>query len=64
MNEADAIHRCEVLDIVARYFPDGAAAAEYMKLCEKKRGKAAADKLRDDVREEWKKRRVEMLGQA
>lgn len=59
MTEADAIHRCEVLDIIARYFPDGEAAAEYMKRCEKNRGKAAADKLRDDVRAEWKKRLAE-----
>ena len=35
-----------------------------MQLVEKKRGHLAAQRLRDDVRAEWKKRRVEMAGQA
>jgi hypothetical protein len=39
-------------------------AKEYFELVEKKRGHLAAQRLRDDVRAEWKKRRVEMAGQA
>ena len=35
---------------------DGDKAKEYFELVEKKRGHLAAQKLRDDVRNEWKKR--------
>lgn len=56
---ADTLHACEVRDIVRRFFPDGHAAAEFMEQVEKKRGHLAAQKLRDDVRAEWKKRQKE-----
>jgi len=52
------MHECEVRDVIKRYYPDGAAAKEYLDLCEKKRGKVAADRLRDDVRAEWRKLKV------
>lgn len=58
------LHLYEVRDVVRRFFPDGDAAAEYLGLVEKKRGKAQADKLRDDCRALWKQRQIEMAGQA
>lgn len=50
------MHRCEVRSAIRMYYPDGRAAAAYFDGVEKARGKEAADKLRNDVRAEWKKR--------
>lgn len=50
------MHRCEVRSVIRMYYPDGRAAAAYFDGVEKARGKEAADKLRNDVRAEWKKR--------
>lgn len=61
--EADR-HACEVKAVMRQCYPDGQKAAEYMHEVEKKRGKEAADRLRDDVRAAWKKRRIEEAGQA
>lgn len=58
------LHPYEVRDVVRRFFPDGDAAAGYFVMVEKKRGKAQADKLRDDCRALWKQRQIEMAGQA
>lgn len=55
----DDRHACEVRDVVRRFYPDPKAAAEYMNLCEKHRGKAAADRLRADVRKAFFARRDE-----
>jgi hypothetical protein len=52
------MHECEVRDVIKRFYPDGDAAKEYLDLCEKKRGKAAADSLRNAVRAEWMKLKV------
>lgn len=49
------LHRCEVLAIVNRYFPDGDPKPFFADV-EKHRGKAAADLLRADCREEWRRR--------
>ena len=48
---------CEVRDVIKRFYPDGAAAKEYLDACEKKRGKDAADRLRDAVRAEWRRKK-------
>lgn len=61
---ADDLHKCEIKAVMRRCYPDGKKAAEYFELVESKRGHLAAQRLRDDVREEWKKRRVELAGQA
>lgn len=50
------MHSCEVRSVIRMYYPDGRAAAAYLDGVEKARGKKAADKLRNDVRAEWKKR--------
>ena len=60
----DDRHRCEVKSVIRRFFPDGNAAAEYFALVEKKRGKPAADRLRNDVRVAWRQRRIDEAGQA
>ena len=63
---AAELFRCEVQSVIRKCYPDGNAAAEYFKLVEAKRGKAAADKLRDACRDVWKVRKVadSMAGQA
>lgn len=61
---ADELHQCEIKAVMRKCYPDGNKAADYFELVEKKRGHLAAQKLRDDVRAEWKKRRVEEAGQA
>ena len=50
------MHSCEVRSVIRMYYPDGRAAAAYLDGVEKARGKKAADKIRNDVRAEWKKR--------
>lgn len=50
-------HRCEVQWIIRAYYPKTEPVTEYLNAVEKKRGKEAADKLRVDCREAWKKRR-------
>jgi hypothetical protein len=50
------LHRCEVITVVRRYFPDGDPKPFFADV-EKKRGKEAADKLRADCRKEWASRR-------
>jgi len=61
---ADELHRCEIKAVMRQCYPDGDKAKEYFELVEKKRGHLAAQRLRDDVRAEWKKLRVEMAGQV
>ena len=61
---ADELHQCEIKAVMRQCYPDGNKAADYFELVEQKRGHLAAQKLRDDVRAEWKKRRVEEAGQA
>lgn len=50
------LHRCEVLCIVNRYFPNGDPKPFFADV-QKHRGQVATDKLRDDCRSEWKKRK-------
>lgn len=64
VTSTEELHDCEIKAVMRQCFPDGNKAAEYFEVVEKKRGHLAAQRLRDDVREEWKKRRVEMAGQA
>lgn len=47
-------HECEVRDCIKRFYPRGAAMAAHLELVEKRRGKLAADRLREDVRAAWK----------
>ena len=54
---SDELHRCEVQAVMRQFYPDGDKAKEYFELVEKKRGHLAAQKLRDDCREEWKRRK-------
>jgi len=49
----EELHRCEVVGIVRRYFPNG-DPNPFFKMVEEKRGKAAAEKLRTDCRAAWK----------
>lgn len=49
----DELHRCEVITIVNRYFPDGDPKPFFADV-EKRRGKESADKLRTDCRTLWK----------
>lgn len=58
---AEELHRCEVKAVIRQCYPDGEKAKEYFELVESKRGHLAAQKLRDDVRAEWVKRKA---GQA
>ena len=48
-------HECEVRDCIRRFFPRGAAMAAHLALVERKRGKPAADRLRADLRQAWKR---------
>ena len=52
----DELHRCEVITVVRRYFPEGDPKPFFADV-EKKRGKESADKLRADCRVAWAKRR-------
>lgn len=54
--EATEAHRfaCEIRYVLALRGKEARKA--YLDLCEAKRGKAAADKLRDAVRAEWNRR--------
>ena len=53
------MHSCEVRSVLRRCYPRGEEAKEYFSLVEKHRGKESADRLRDDVRAEWIKRKNE-----
>ena len=53
---AEELHRCEVLTIVNRYYPDGEPKPFFAEV-KKHRGKVATDKLMDDCRAEWMKRK-------
>ena len=61
---SDDLHRCEIKAVMRQCFPDGKKAAEYFEVVEKKRGHLAAQRLRDDVRAEWKKLLIEEAGRA
>lgn len=50
---ADELHRCEVLSVIRRYFPNGDPKPFFADV-EKFRGKVAADRLRNDCRTLWK----------
>jgi len=49
-------HECECRDVVARYYPDGDSINAHFSEVEKKRGKDAADRLREGCRPIWKER--------
>ena len=49
----DELHRCEVITVVRRYFPEGDPKPFFADV-EKKRGKESADRLRNDCRTLWK----------
>ena len=51
-------HECEVRGTVDRLYPDGAAMGEFLAEVEKKRGAAAAERLRVDCRVEWVARKA------
>lgn len=51
------MHKCEVMAVMRQCYPDGGKAKEYFAKVKKERGHLAEQRLRDDVREEWKKRR-------
>ena len=53
------LHRCEVLTIVNRYFPNGDPKPFFEKV-EKHRGAGPAKRLRDDCREAWAKHRAKV----
>lgn len=61
---SDDLHKCEIKAVIRQCYPNGNKAAEYFNGVEKSRGKAAADRLRNDVRTEWKRRKIEEAGQA
>ena len=61
---AEELHDCEVKAVIRQCYPHGDKAKEYFELVEKKRGHLAAQRLRDDVRAEWKKRLIEEAGRA
>lgn len=52
----EELHRCEVLTIVNRYFPHGDPKPFFADV-KKHRGKVETDRLRDDCRAEWIKRK-------
>ena len=54
---AEELHRCEVQSVIRRYFPNGDPKPFFAEV-ENKRGKDAADCLRNDVRAAWKQRRI------
>ena len=58
---AEELHSCEIKAVIRQCYPDGDKAKEYFEVVEKKRGHLAAQRLRDDVREEWKKRLNEAM---
>lgn len=49
---AEDLRRFEVRDVIRRYYPNG-PVAEYFKIVEKHRGKAATDSLKADCRIAW-----------
>lgn len=46
-------HACEVRDCIRRFYPDGGRMANHLKLVAKRRGQAAADRLRADALIAW-----------
>ncbi len=48
------MHECEVRDCIKRFYPDGNAMAAHLDLVDKRRGKEAGNRLREDVRRAWK----------
>ena len=50
---ADELHRCEVITVVRRYFPNGDPKPFFADV-EKFRGKFAAERLRNDCRTLWR----------
>ena len=50
------LHRCVVQSVISSYFSDG-DPKPFFEDVQKHRGKVAADKLRDDCRAEWIKRK-------
>lgn len=59
-----ARHEAEVRYIVHKYFPNGDQAHAFIHACEERRGKAAADRLRNDVRILWQQMRADRNQQA
>lgn len=57
-------HKAEVRWMVWHYWPNGDGLSEQLALVEKRRGKPAADRLREDCRTEWRRYRDEVAGQA
>lgn len=58
------MHRCEVKAVIRQCYPDPKKAIAYFDEVERRRGKDAAQRLRDDVRAAWKQRRIDWAGQA
>lgn len=56
---SDDLHKCEVQSVIRRYYPDNRAAAQFFEDVEKKRGHLAAQRLRNDCRIEWMKKKAE-----
>jgi hypothetical protein len=54
--EKMARHECEIRWCLRNFYPDGVAMKAHFDACEKKRGKAATDMLRADVRKAWVQR--------
>jgi hypothetical protein len=50
----DHRHACEVRWCVRNFWPSGDRMAAQIALVERRRGKAAANRLRADVREAWR----------
>lgn len=55
-------HACEVRHVLS--LPTAADRRRYLDLVDDRRGKAAGQRLRDDVSREWLRRRDEIAGQA
>lgn len=51
-------HECEVRDCIKRFYPNGAAMKAHLELVAKRRGQAAADRLRADALTAWAERRA------
>lgn len=62
LNDAASVeaarHSSEVRWCIHTFYPDGQKMKAHFELVEKKRGKPATDKLRDDVRKAWAEKRA------
>lgn len=51
-------HECEVRDCIRRFYPHGPAMSSHLTLVERRRGKEAAQRLRDDCLIAWNEKRT------